>query len=31
VEHWDKAAGGPRPLLPIGPIWRDRTSGTARR
>jgi HAD superfamily hydrolase (TIGR01490 family) len=31
VEHWDKAAGGPRPLLPIGPIWRERTSGTARR
>jgi alcohol-forming fatty acyl-CoA reductase len=22
VEHWDKAAGGPRPLLPIGPRWR---------
>ncbi len=25
VEHWDKAAGGPRPLLPIGPRWRERT------
>jgi len=25
VEHWDKAAGGPRPLLPIGPVWRERT------
>jgi HAD superfamily hydrolase (TIGR01490 family) len=24
VEHWDKAAGGPRPLLPIGPRWRER-------
>jgi fatty acyl-CoA reductase len=23
VEHWDKAAGGPRPLLPIGPRWRE--------
>jgi alcohol-forming fatty acyl-CoA reductase len=25
VEHWEKAPGGPRPLLPIGPITR-RTS-----
>ena len=24
VEQWDKAAGGPRPLLPIGPVWRER-------
>jgi fatty acyl-CoA reductase len=24
VEHWDKAPGGPRPLLPIGPRWRER-------
>jgi fatty acyl-CoA reductase len=23
VEHWDKAAGGPRPLLPIGPRWNE--------
>jgi HAD superfamily hydrolase (TIGR01490 family) len=27
VEHWDKAAGGPRPLLPIGPRWRERIGG----
>ncbi len=27
VEEWEKAAGGPRPLLPIGPRWRERTSG----
>jgi alcohol-forming fatty acyl-CoA reductase len=27
VEEWEKAAGGPRPLLPIGPQWRERTSG----
>jgi alcohol-forming fatty acyl-CoA reductase len=24
VEHWDKAPGGPRPLLPIGPMLNDR-------
>jgi HAD superfamily hydrolase (TIGR01490 family) len=24
VEHWDKAPGGPRPLLPIGPMLGDR-------
>jgi alcohol-forming fatty acyl-CoA reductase len=24
VEHWNKAAGGPRPLLPIGPAWHER-------
>ncbi len=23
VEHWEKAPGGPRPRLPIGPAWRD--------
>jgi HAD superfamily hydrolase (TIGR01490 family) len=23
VEHWEKAPGGPRPLLPIGPAWRE--------
>ena len=27
VEHWEKAAGGPRPLLPIGPRWRERIGG----
>jgi alcohol-forming fatty acyl-CoA reductase len=27
VEQWDKAAGGPRPLLPIGPRWRERIGG----
>jgi HAD superfamily hydrolase (TIGR01490 family) len=27
VEHWDKAAGGPRPLLPIGPRWHERIGG----
>ncbi len=26
VEHWDKAPGGPRPLLPIAPGWRSRPS-----
>ncbi len=26
VEQWNKAPGGPRPLLPIGPPWRDRPS-----
>jgi HAD superfamily hydrolase (TIGR01490 family) len=26
VEHWEKASGGPRPLLPIGPVWRERAS-----
>jgi alcohol-forming fatty acyl-CoA reductase len=29
VEHWDKAPGGPRPLLPIGPMTR-RTSFPSR-
>jgi alcohol-forming fatty acyl-CoA reductase len=24
VEHWSKASGGPRPLLPIGPLLSDR-------
>jgi HAD superfamily phosphoserine phosphatase-like hydrolase len=24
VEHWSKAPGGPRPLLPIGPLLSDR-------
>ncbi len=24
VEHWDKASGGPRPLLPIGPAMVER-------
>jgi HAD superfamily phosphoserine phosphatase-like hydrolase len=24
VEHWDKAKGGPRPLLPIGPLMVER-------
>ena len=24
VEHWDKASGGPRPLLPIGPLMVER-------
>ncbi len=24
VEHWSKASGGPRPLLPIGPMLSDR-------
>ena len=24
VEHWSKAAGGPRPLLPIGPLLSER-------
>jgi HAD superfamily hydrolase (TIGR01490 family) len=24
VEQWDKADGAPRPLLPIGPAWRER-------
>lgn len=24
VEHWSKAAGGPRPLLPIGPLLPER-------
>jgi fatty acyl-CoA reductase len=23
VEHWEKAPGGPRPRLPIGPAWRE--------
>ena len=27
VEHWAKAPGGPRPLLPIGPPRHERTSG----
>ena len=25
VEHWSKAPGGPRPLLPIGPVLRSTT------
>jgi HAD superfamily hydrolase (TIGR01490 family) len=29
VEHWQKSPGGPRPLLPIGPTWRE--EATARR
>jgi alcohol-forming fatty acyl-CoA reductase len=24
VEHWSKAAGGPRPMLPIGPLLHER-------
>jgi len=24
VEHWEKAPGGPRPFLPIGPLMNDR-------
>jgi HAD superfamily hydrolase (TIGR01490 family) len=24
VEHWSKAAGGPRPLLPLGPLMNER-------
>jgi len=24
VEQWEKAGGGPRPLLPIGPAWHER-------
>ena len=24
VEHWSKAAGAPRPLLPIGPMMAER-------
>ena len=27
VEHWSKAAGGPRPLLPIGPLLNERERG----
>jgi len=27
VEHWSKAAGGPRPLLPIGPLLHERERG----
>jgi fatty acyl-CoA reductase len=27
VEHWSKAAGGPRPLLPIGPLLQERERG----
>ncbi|HEX2783593.1 MAG TPA: HAD-IB family hydrolase, partial [Ilumatobacteraceae bacterium] len=27
VEHWSKAAGGPRPLLPIGPLLSERERG----
>ena len=27
VEHWAKAAGGPRPLLPIGPLLTERERG----
>jgi hypothetical protein len=25
VEHWDKAQGAPRPLLPMGPRWSETT------
>jgi hypothetical protein len=24
VEHWDRAAGAPKPLLPIGPLMNER-------
>ena len=27
VEHWSKAPGGPRPLLPIGPLLSERERG----
>ncbi len=27
VEHWSKAAGGPRPLLPIGPLLHEHERG----
>lgn len=27
VEHWSRAAGGPRPLLPIGPLLQERERG----
>ena len=27
VEHWSKAPGGPRPLLPIGPLLHERERG----
>lgn len=27
VEHWSRAAGGPRPLLPIGPLLNERERG----
>ncbi|MDP9465580.1 MAG: HAD-IB family phosphatase, partial [Actinomycetota bacterium] len=27
VEHWSKAAGGPRPFLPIGPLLPERERG----
>jgi HAD superfamily hydrolase (TIGR01490 family) len=27
VEQWDKASGGPRPLLPIAPAWHERMVG----
>jgi HAD superfamily hydrolase (TIGR01490 family) len=27
VEHWSRAAGGPRPLLPIGPLLSERERG----
>ncbi len=30
VEHFDKAAGGSDPLLPIGPAWRARDRGLRR-
>lgn len=31
VEHWSKAPGGPRPLLPMAPRWRSRaTTGRTR-
>ncbi len=31
VEHWEKAPGGPRPLLPIGRPWREQQAREARR
>ena len=30
VEHWEKAPGGPRPLLPIGPLRPTRALSSAR-
>jgi fatty acyl-CoA reductase len=31
VEHWEKAPGGPRPLLPIGRPWREQHAREAHR